>query len=133
MNKALQFAYWLNDEKEKANEAGRQLEKKGDMANADKYYMRSLAFSDALQMAEFLLKSAHESNHSKAPIDANTVLGDVPPLVETPDSKESAGALCKTGSVRQNEQTQEVCRFCQGSPIEIVDGQKHCSYCDKWW
>jgi hypothetical protein len=30
-------------------------------------------------------------------------------------------------------ETDGVCRFCGGSPIENVDGQNHCPYCDKYW
>jgi hypothetical protein len=26
-----------------------------------------------------------------------------------------------------------VCPFCKGSPVEKIDGENHCSYCDKYW
>ena len=26
-----------------------------------------------------------------------------------------------------------VCPFCEGSPVEKVEGENHCPYCDKYW
>ena len=69
-----------------------------------------------------------ESKQPQPPDFANTVLGEVPPVVNDGTEEQLKVVEGATPVVRQNEQTKELCLCCHAKPVS-VSGELWCDSC----
>lgn len=123
---------WAKGEREKALAECRKIAY--DLNNKETLIPRKMyaAFSSIVSGAELLISTAHESNHGTRAHCANTMIGEVPQVNDSPQTDTAGAGDCETGSDQQNEQTQEVyphpmdeaCNECDTIPDE--DGRCLC-------
>lgn len=111
MNKLQMLISELEDEKEKAFQKYRECDK-ANLRGAASYKRGSYdAFSLCIQKLTLLLND--ESKQPQPSDFANTMLGEVPPIVNDTKTDSDQTVEGATPIVRQNEQTKEVCQRCK--------------------
>lgn len=81
-----------------------------------------------IRKAELFLKH-DESKQPQPPDFANTMLGEVPPVVNDGTEEHTKAVEGATTVVRQNEQTKELCQCTGVVHISDVDGTWYCLSC----